>query len=146
VPKRAGNRWPLARPLGFSMSFRSAAVQQLLFGDQGNGVEVGAGGSLGQVSTIRAPRCHVNEQSAEAVGIKAGRPAVDVDVALDGHYDLAASVAFVQIPKGLGNLGQRIRPVDDGRDLARLDEPRQHDQVLGVRLADERSHPLAHER
>ena len=39
-------------------------------------------------------------------------------------------MSLFQIPDGLGNLAQRVRPVDDRRDLAGLDELLQELQVL----------------
>src|SRR5665811_1871460 len=59
--------------------------------------------------------------------------------------DLSLSVSLFQIPDGFGNLAQRVRPVDDRRDLPRFDELLQELQIVLARLADERLDPLTHE-
>src|ERR1700750_3310686 len=42
--------------------------------------------------------------------------------ASDGDDDLSAGVALLHVPDGVGCLAQRVRPVDDRRHLAGLDE------------------------
>jgi len=64
----------------------------------------------------------------------------------DGDDDLSSGVPLFQIPDGFGGLAQRVRLIDDRRDLAVLDELLEHDQVLAVLLRDERAQLLAHER
>jgi hypothetical protein len=66
--------------------------------------------------------------------------------ALDGDHDLSSGVSLFQMTDGLGDLTERIRRVDDRRDLAALDQVLEHDQVLALRLRDERAQLLAHER
>src|ERR671910_983001 len=51
--------------------------------------------------------------------------------------DLTSSVSLFQIPDGLGDLAQRVGPVDDGCDLAGFNELFEHDHVLVVLLVDE---------
>jgi len=43
-------------------------------------------------------------------------------VGVDLDDDLAGWATLVQVADGLGGLGERVRAVDDGRDLACLDE------------------------
>src|SRR5439155_14754247 len=63
-----------------------------------------------------------------------------------GDDDFSSSVSLFQIAHGLGDLAERVRLADDRRDLARLDELLEQDQLLPVLLRDERAQFLAHER
>jgi hypothetical protein len=67
---------------------------------------------------------------------------------LPGHADddLSSSVSLFEIPDGLGNLGERVGPVDDRCDLPGFDELGEDDQVLVVLRGHERAQLLAHER
>ena len=60
--------------------------------------------------------------------------------------DLPPSTSRVQVADGVGDLAQRIRPVDHGRDLAGFNQLRQELQVLCVRYRKDRAQPLADER
>src|SRR5919199_5187644 len=60
--------------------------------------------------------------------------------------DLPPSASLVQIPDGVGDFAQRVRPVEDRHDLARLDEPRQELQVRCVRLRGQWPQGVTHER
>jgi hypothetical protein len=60
--------------------------------------------------------------------------------------DFPLSVSLLQIPDGLWDLGERVRPVDDRRDLPGLDEVLEDEHVLVVLLIDECAQLLAHER
>ena len=60
--------------------------------------------------------------------------------------DLAASMPLFQVPEGLGDLAQRVRPVDDRLDLAGLDELLQELQVIPSWLHEKRAELLAPER
>src|SRR5918997_107036 len=51
-----------------------------------------------------------------------------------GDDDLSSSVSSFQIPDGLGDLGEWVRPVDDRCDLAGFDELLEDDHVLVVLL------------
>ena len=63
-----------------------------------------------------------------------------------GDDEFTLSVSLLQIPDGLWNLGERVRPVDDWGELAGFDEILEDDHVLVVLLADECAQLLAHER
>src|SRR5688500_16755652 len=52
----------------------------------------------------------------------AGIPATDLGLSGRGDHDFSSSVPLVEIADCLRSLAQRVRPVDDRRDLARLDE------------------------
>jgi hypothetical protein len=65
--------------------------------------------------------------------------------ASDGDDELAAGVAVLHLPDGLGGLAQRVGLVDDRRHLAGLDEPGEHEQVGRVLRAHDRGQPLPHE-
>src|SRR6476646_4275524 len=65
--------------------------------------------------------------------------------ASDGDDDLPAGVALLHVPDGVGCLAQRVRPVDDRRHLAGLDELGQHEQVGCVLRDDDRGQPLRDE-
>src|SRR5260370_32817753 len=56
----------------------------------------------------------------------------------EGDDDLSPGVPLLQVADGLGDLAQRVRPVDDRCDLSGFDELGEDDQVLVVLLADER--------
>lgn len=60
------------------------------------------------------------------------------------HY-FSFGVSLFKITYGLGNLGERIRSVDDRHDLAGLDELLEELQILLVWFHREASHLLAHE-
>ena len=60
--------------------------------------------------------------------------------------DLALAVAVPQVLDGFGGLAQWVGPVDDGPDLAGLDEFGERLQVLRVLRADKRGQRLAGER
>src|SRR5215203_7083399 len=60
--------------------------------------------------------------------------------------DLSSGVSLFQITDGLGDLTQRVYPIDDGCDLTGLDELLEDEHVLVVLLIDERAQLLAHER
>ena len=63
-----------------------------------------------------------------------------------GDDDFSSGVSLFEITDGLGDLAQRVRPVDDRCDLAGFDEVLESDQVLVVLRRDERAQLLAHER
>src|SRR5215204_3188866 len=63
-----------------------------------------------------------------------------------GDDDFSLSVSLFQIPDGLGDLAQRVGPVDDRCDLAGFYELLEDDHVLVVLLGDERAQLLVHER
>src|SRR6478736_6237692 len=65
--------------------------------------------------------------------------------ASDGDDDLSAGVALLHVPDGVGCLAQRVRPVDDRRHLAGLDELGEHEQVGCVLRDYDRGHPLRDE-
>lgn len=52
------------------------------------------------------------------------------ELALDGDDDFPACATLPEVPDRLGGLAQWERPVDNGRDLARLDELSQRLQIL----------------
>ena len=63
-----------------------------------------------------------------------------------GDDDLAAaSVAMYQIPDGLGDLAQRVGPIDDRRDLAGLKQLPHSLQVLLPRVGAQHPQPLTHQ-
>ena len=64
----------------------------------------------------------------------------------DVDDDLAAGVALLEVRERLRDLGERVAPVDHGRDVARLDQRLHGLEVLRVRLHREADHLLAHER
>src|SRR5215208_5301744 len=63
-----------------------------------------------------------------------------------GDDDFSSSVSFFQIPDGLGDLAQRVSPVDDWCDLTGFDELLEDEHVLVVLLVNECAQLLAHER
>src|SRR5215204_1051939 len=63
-----------------------------------------------------------------------------------GDNDLAACVAFSHIPDGLRDLAQRERPVDDGRELAGLEQLVQCLQVFLRLRRDPGAQLLTYER
>src|SRR5215208_1000188 len=63
-----------------------------------------------------------------------------------GDDDFSSSVSFFQIPDGLGDLAQRVSPVDDRCNLAGFDELLEDEQILVVPLVNECAQLLAHER
>src|ERR1051325_5188745 len=65
--------------------------------------------------------------------------------ASDGEDDLPADVPLLHVPDGVGGLAQRVRPVDDRRHLAGLDELGEHEQVGCVLRDYDRGHPLRDE-
>src|SRR2546425_3344514 len=66
--------------------------------------------------------------------------------ASDCDDDLAACAPVSEVPDGLGDLAQRERSVDDGRDRAGLEELVQRLQVLLALGRDPRAQLLTHER
>src|SRR5215204_3832317 len=62
-----------------------------------------------------------------------------------GDDDFSSSVSFFQIPDGLGDLGERVRPVDDRCYLSGFDELLEDEHVLVVLLVNECASLLAHE-
>lgn len=60
-------------------------------------------------------------------------------------HGFSGAILF-QIPEGVSDLAQRVRPVDDRRDLAGLDEFSQEVQILLAGLRRERPQFGAHER
>src|SRR5712691_2115903 len=66
--------------------------------------------------------------------------------ASDGDDDLAVCAPVSEVPDGLGDLAQRERPVDDGRDRAGLEELAQCLQILLALGRDEGAQLLAYER
>jgi hypothetical protein len=58
---------------------------------------------------------------------------------------LALGVSRFEIADGFRGLAQRVRPVDDRRDLSGFDELLQGDHVLVADLREKQEHPLAHE-
>src|SRR5919197_883636 len=67
------------------------------------------------------------------------------NTASDGDDDLAAGAAVSEVADGLGNLGERERPVDDGRDRAGFEQLPQLVQILRALLRDERAKLLPDE-
>src|SRR5213082_2542794 len=65
--------------------------------------------------------------------------------AAHGDDELPPSASLVQIADGVGDLAQRVRPVDHRGDLAGGDEFLQDLQVRVVRLRRERPQVVAHE-
>src|SRR5215208_2491450 len=63
-----------------------------------------------------------------------------------GDDDFSSSVSLFQIADRLGDLAQRVRPVDDRCDLAGFDELLEDDHVLVVLLVNECAQLLSHER
>src|SRR5437762_1317020 len=63
-----------------------------------------------------------------------------------GDDDLAAGTALAEIPHGLVDLAQRERPVDDGHDLAGLEELAQRLQILLALGRDPGAQLLTHEQ
>ena len=63
-----------------------------------------------------------------------------------GDDDLSLGVSFSLVPESIRDLTQGVTPIDDRRDLSRLDEILQDSEVVSVVPHDERAHPLAHER
>jgi hypothetical protein len=63
-----------------------------------------------------------------------------------GDDDFSSGVSLFQIPDRLGDLGERVGPVDDRCDLPGFDELLEDDHVLVVLRGDERPQLLAHER
>src|SRR5918992_211187 len=63
-----------------------------------------------------------------------------------GDDDFSLSVSFFEIADGLGDLAQRVRPVDHRCEGALLEELLKELQVLLVWFHCEASHLLAHER
>src|SRR6266545_6778737 len=59
-----------------------------------------------------------------------------------GDDDLSSSVSRFHVAHGLGDLAERVRPIDDGRDLPGLDELLEHDQLLAGLLRHERAQLL----
>ena len=55
--------------------------------------------------------------------------------ALHGDDDILSVVSLIQIPDGLGDLAQRVRPVADRCDLPGFDELLEDDQMLLVTTA-----------
>jgi hypothetical protein len=86
----------------------------------------------------RATRCQEGE-AWRACRSPSGRPA-------DGDDDLAARVALSPVPDRLGDLAQRVGPVDQRRDLAGLDQLPQALDVLLALGRDQPTQPLTHER
>lgn len=68
-----------------------------------------------------------------------------MDDDLYGDDDLALSMSGFEITDRLRGLAQRIRSVDDWRDVSGVDELLQNDQVLFADLCQEREYTLAHE-
>src|SRR5215208_6488970 len=60
--------------------------------------------------------------------------------------DFSSGVSLFKIPDCLGDLGERVRPVDNRGDLPGFDELLENDQILVVLLVDERAQLLSHER
>src|SRR6516225_8029748 len=72
-----------------------------------------------------------------------------------GQYDVAGSygddnlspgVSLLEVADSLGNLAQRVGPIDDRRDLPGLEQLPQDGQVGFVLVGQEEDHPLAHGR
>src|SRR5712691_13176679 len=66
--------------------------------------------------------------------------------ASDGDDDLAVCAPVSEVPDGLGDLAQRERPVDDGRDLPGLEELAQCLQIFLALGRDPGAQLLTHER
>jgi hypothetical protein len=66
--------------------------------------------------------------------------------ALHPEDNLASGVTCFQVSHRLGGVTQRVGPVDDGRDLAGLDQVFHHQQVLPAPSGQERAQPLAQQR
>ncbi len=96
--------------------------------------------SAAQDATVSVPRRNVAESSlGDRTCGGRSRPS-------DRDHDFPSSVTLFEVPDGLGSFGERIRPIDDGLDLARLDELLQKLQVALVRLREKGAKLLAHER
>lgn len=67
-------------------------------------------------------------------------PSSDVD------DQLATNFAGRELPDGIGNVGQRVRPLDRGGDLSRHGELREAVETGVVLLVQDRGHPLGDER
>ncbi len=65
--------------------------------------------------------------------------------ALHGDDDFSSGVSLFQIADGLGGLTQRVRSVDDRRDLSGFHELLQNNQVVLVDTRNEEEELLAHE-
>ena len=65
--------------------------------------------------------------------------------ASDGDDELSSGVPLLQLPDGLGDLAQRVGPVNDRRELAGLDELPQDHQVVLARLGGQHPQPLTNE-
>ena len=63
---------------------------------------------------------------------------------IDGHDDLAASVAFLEITHRLRNFSQRIHPVDYRSQLSLFDQVRNKRQGVDIDLPDDRQLALLH--
>src|SRR3712207_1974295 len=74
------------------------------------------------------------------------RPALLPDLVSDGDDELSSDVSFFQITDGLGDLGERVSPVDDRCELAGLYELGEDGQILVVLAREERAQILPHER
>src|SRR4051812_14445056 len=64
---------------------------------------------------------------------------------LDGDDGLSSGGAADQVSDGAGDVAERVGPVDDGLDLAGLDELAKDDQVGCVLRGDERAELLVDE-
>jgi len=62
--------------------------------------------------------------------------------ALNGDGDYSLSVSLAEVADGLGGLVQRVRPVDDRRDLPGFQELGQGEQVILVPRQPDRPNPL----
>src|SRR5688572_16861284 len=65
--------------------------------------------------------------------------------AADGDDDLAADVPALEVAHGLGDLGEPVGTIDDGSDLAGLDELLEEEQALPAHGRQERADLLAPE-
>src|SRR5215472_8286947 len=63
-----------------------------------------------------------------------------------GDDDLPLGVACFEVADGLGDLAQRVGPVDDRRDLRLSQQPAEKHQVVFAVASQEWHHFLAHER
>ena len=63
-----------------------------------------------------------------------------------GDDDFSSGVASSQIPDSLGNLAQRVGPVDDRRDLPSFNKLLQEVQILLAYRGEQRAELLAQER
>ena len=90
---------------------------------------------------IRARARHPRARSVLSTAV--GRRPVG---ALDGDHDLSLGVSFSLVSESFGYLAQLVAPIDDWRNLSRLDELLQDNQIVPGMPRNEDAHPLADQR